>query len=482
MARHGLLQIKPDIPNAKDDRMEEQMQQLLTECVNYFKKKKVYNKLFNALRKKYASLGHMGGTINLKGLPSNERHDLEGFLKKDFGAADNIKISFTLMEKSLKQSRFASLSWEEILTAYFEEPLVIKKQEKAEEIHSKNSFFNKCILYLEQNYNTDNTNIQDILKWFADIWQQNGKGRQILIKMYNEDNKTRSGSSSKENTYIFITKIFKAFASLPYLKNQTLTMPVFAAQTTGNPHFFDLNTPACRLLISFIESLPGTDIEQTGLSEAEYMENLFYKAGILKDSVSNMCLAYGIHAIKKDGSMHEGIEGYYSEKEPVQITLKTLSTLGKIWTGKNHPETGVEKTTEIEKIYIVENPSVFSYLVDIYPDKAFICGNGQFKLAFYITLELLEDKTLLYYAGDFDADGLLIAQKLKNRYSSQVKLWAYNPKYYNSHISDVKLSNIALTKLEKVTAPELQQIKQCLLEHKRAVYQEAMLEAYILED
>lgn len=447
------------------------MQPLLTECVNYFKKKKVYNKLFSALRKKYASLGHMGGIIKLTNLSSDEKNDLEGFFKKDFGAEKDVKISFTLMDKALKSSKFASLAWEEILTTYFNEPLIINKQKREKEANSKNAFFDKCI----QNIPTSHIS-QNIAKWFEDVWKQNSKGSQILIKMYNDDGK------DKENTYMFIKKLFIAFSTLPCLENKMLGLPVFAATTTGNPHFFDLNTPTSKLLISFIESLPFInaeikDIKDTKqISNTEYIENLFYKAGILKDNVSNMCLAYGIHANKKDGSIHEGIEGYYREKEPVQLTLKTLSTLQNIWAGSTYHNTGVEK------IYIVENPAVFSYLTDLYPDKTFICGNGQFKLAFYITLELLKDKNLLYYAGDFDADGLLIAQKLKNRYPSQVTLWGYKPKYYNKHISDVELDSLALSKLDKITIPELKQIKECLIEHKRAVYQEAMLEAYVLSD
>ncbi len=63
------------------------MEQLLKECVTYFKKRNVYKKLFNALKKKYASLGHMGGVIKLSGLSSDEKYDLEGFFKKRGKAA-----------------------------------------------------------------------------------------------------------------------------------------------------------------------------------------------------------------------------------------------------------------------------------------------------------------------------------------------------------------------------------------------------------
>lgn len=436
------------------------MEQLLEECVSYFKKRDVYKKLFSALRRKYASLGHMGGVIRLSGLSNNEKYDLEGFFKKDLHAEEDVKISYAFMEKSLKNSKFAQLSWEEILTAYFKEPLIINKDKKEKELNNRNSFFEECAL---------GCNNKIILNWFLYVFKEKGKGSQIIFKMYNEN---------KKELELFLNKLFIAFGNLPCFEETMLLLPVFAAKTTGNPHFFDLRTSACKLLLNFIEYLLANkdfcrmDRSSTeGLSGIEYTESLLYSAGILKDNVSNTCLVYGLHGVKKDGSVHKGIEGGFIEKEPVQVTLKTLSSLECLWAGNNQQE--------IKDIYVVENPAVFSYLTDTYPDGTFICGNGQFKLAFYITLELLKEKYTIFYAGDFDADGLLIAQKLKSRYPSQVVLWGYNEEYYKKYLSDVQLDSTAVAKLEKVVAEELKPVKNCLLKYKRAVYQETMLEIYL---
>ncbi len=436
------------------------MGQLLEECVCYFKKRDVYKKLFSALRKKYASLGHMGGVIKLSGLSSDEKYDLEGFFKKDLHAEEDVKISYAFMEKSLKNSRFAPLSWEEILTAYFKEQLIINKDKKEKELNNRNSFFEECAL---------NCNNKIVLNWFLHVFKEKGKGSQIIFKMYNED---------KKELELFLNKLFLALGKLPCFEKKMLLLPVFAAKTTGNPHFFDLRTSACKLLLSFIEYLLENknfcefNIGDTdGLSGIEYTENLLYSVGILKDNVSNTCLVYGLHGVKKDGSIHKGMEGAFIEREPVQVTLKTLSSLECLCTGNS--------MQEIKEIYVVENPAVFSYLTDTYPDGVFICGNGQFKLAFYITLELLKGKYTIFYAGDFDADGLMIAQKLKNRYPSQVVLWEYNEEYYKRYLSDVQLDNTALAKLEKVVVKELQPVKNSLLKYKMAAYQETMLEIYL---
>ena len=60
------------------------------------------------------------------------------------------------------------------------------------------------------------------------------------------------------------------------------------------------------------------------------------RQGILKDDLSNETLAYGLHAWKQDGSMHEGIEGFLREQEPVRLTLRTLGKSAKSGTAKRN--------------------------------------------------------------------------------------------------------------------------------------------------
>ena len=62
------------------------------------------------------------------------------------------------------------------------------------------------------------------------------------------------------------------------------------------------------------------------------------------------------------------------EREPARLTLRTIGTFG-----------GVH--AEREKIYLFENPAVFSVFVKKYPDCAAICGNGQPRLATLLLLE-----------------------------------------------------------------------------------------------
>ena len=55
---------------------------LLEECMLYFKARPVYKKLFLKMRDKYAGLGHFGGTAMLTSLSREEKSQLGGFFQK----------------------------------------------------------------------------------------------------------------------------------------------------------------------------------------------------------------------------------------------------------------------------------------------------------------------------------------------------------------------------------------------------------------
>ena len=189
--------------------------------------------------------------------------------------------------------------------------------------------------------------------------------------------------------------------------------------------------------------------------------SLLYEAGILNDDLSNYVLTYGLHGIMQNGKLHEGIEGYYRLKEPLQLTLLTIQNLDKIWGN--------------EIIYIVENPAVFSMLIESNKEISAICTNGQLRLSTMLLMDQLQEDSFFYYAGDFDPEGLLIAQNLKKRYKEKLYLWKYQKEYYDKAKSEVILSEQRLKKLQNICVDGLQEIKEVLLKEKRAGYQENMV-------
>lgn len=92
-----------------------------------------------------------------------------------------------------------------------------------------------------------------------------------------------------------------------------------------------------------------------------------------------------------------------------------------------------------------------------------------------MALDLFDINCKFYYSGDLDPEGLLIAQKLKNRYGTRLFLWKYEVELYKAHLSDIELDESRLKKLTSIEDPDLLSLKEEMLIRKRAVYQEQII-------
>lgn len=81
-------------------------------------------------------------------------------------------------------------------------------------------------------------------------------------------------------------------------------------------------------------------------------------------------------------------------------------------------------------------------------------------------LDKLTENSTIYYAGDFDPEGLQIAQNLKKRYPEHFIFWKYKAEYYQIQIQ--RLSWTKTIKLNK-DRPTISKIKRC--KEKYAAYQ-----------
>lgn len=427
----------------------------LEECIRYFRQRKIYDKLLWKVVDKYRSLGHFGGTVKLSGLSTEDCRHLGGFFQKDYEGRKTVTISAAAMEKALESSRFAGLRWEDILQNYFGEELVGRKEQKQQENAERERFFAQIMETAPGSPGS---------LWLEEVLQDKSEGYLLLMKHYREQSQ-----KLKRNLLLLL----QAIPRLPVLAAGDKTMShellaVFAAGTTGDPHFFDTGTLGEQLLVSFLTSrFPGfagvTDFK------AEEKAGIFYRAGLLKDELSNHALAYGIRGMGKDGRLHQGILGYLEQREPLHLTLMTLGKLA--WV---RPQTG-------KRVYIVENPAVFTILTKSWSDAAIVCGNGQIRLATLVLLDLFDEDTQFWYAGDYDPEGLLIAQKLKERYGERLQFWQYRKEFYEKYRSDVEVGDKSLKKLERIYREELQEIKLAMLRYKKAAYQEAMMGEYLAD-
>ena len=205
--------------------MQNRNESLMQECIAYFKERPVYRKLFKKIREKYVGLGHFGGTVQLTGLSQEERQQLGGFFQKDYMGKKVISISAVSMQKALDGSRFQGLEWENILQEYFQEELVAKKeQQRLEEVNRKKYFAD----IIEQCSGPG-------VIWLEKMLAVQGDAYPLLMKQYREQPET-----FREILVLSIN----AISQLSFLQASDKQQPtvkellaVFAAKTTGNPHF-----------------------------------------------------------------------------------------------------------------------------------------------------------------------------------------------------------------------------------------------------
>lgn len=423
----------------------------INEAVEYFKKKPVYEKLFNEFKKKYESHGKIGGIAVLTGLSTGDKEDISGFLMKDFTSEEEVRVSAKLFEKALLKSRFSSLTTLDILTHYFGIKLRTNKEKSEENEGKRAEYLAELTGYTDKAY---------IKEWLTGVFCTGADGAVVIARSYNAD---------KNELKIILQKLIKAIPMLPYFQGgkKKELLAVFAAQAAGNPHFFDDNTLAGNLLTAFLRDYFRFGYEDD-LSEAENRSNVLFKAGLIKDTLSNDVIAYGIRGRCVDGSLHQGMEGFLHQKEPVKLSLLTLANLEKTFTNS------VDR-----RVYIVENPAVFSILTSHFPEKSFICSYGQIRRAVFMLLDLFDKNTVFSYAGDFDPEGLLIAERLKKRYGERLIFWKYETDIYLKYMSEEKLTKQRIKKLDGVRDAALLKIAELMREEGRAAYQESMLEEYV---
>lgn len=413
------------------------------ECLTYFQSDKIWDRILKAFRKKYSSYASFAGTIKITGLSVQDIETLEGFFCKNYHGKKSVSISASTFVKALSASKFDDVTAERLLELYFGGPIKGKKEKEAER-----------------------------RKQCGKIWndfsgkQENTPAGQFLTIIKEEVKPARK--EPLENWEIQLELAADMINALPFWSNRIEHLAIFASRVTGNPHAFDAGTISGNLLYRLIQRMNKD--RQIVLPENKVFPSLqrhrcYLSVGLMLDQVSNYMMFYGISARKKEGTVHAGIEGFLQEREMVQIPLVVLAKCEKIEC-PNH------------RIRIVENPSIFALLcAKATGEEAYICMNGQPRLSALLSLELLaKSDTKIYYAGDLDPEGLLIAQKLKKYYQGFFEYWHMTEEDYRKSRSEEVISEKRLKILDHITDPELRKVADAVAKYKTAGYQEKIFE------
>lgn len=411
-------------------------------AADYFKSDKGFDRLFQRLAHKYASYDReTPGTVTLTNLKDYEKRTLSMFMKKDYTLNKSVSIRLEHIQSRIDETRFEGVTLKEVIEEYFEKCI---KTNKALRIEQSN-LYNDYVKYLLAKH-IEKKEISELIDKVMNSSNKNSAWIKISFK--NETDKTKEVTE----------KIIDAIISLPEVPEK---LPVYCSRVFRNPHALDKDTFNQKMFNIFIEVLyelrTGAKSEVNSHTKAV----IYYYFNLYIDDVSNMVLCKNILA-SKNKINHKGWEGFYKNNESIQVTLTNLSNIDEV-------------TVKHDFVLVVENPSVFTSVSDALSDKKIpvVCTYGQLKLSGLILLELLEKKCkTIYYSGDIDPEGMLIADKLKTKFNSKLEFITFDKVTYKNNLSNVDISEIRLSKLNKLEDETLISLAVELNKEKKAVYEE----------
>ena len=468
-------------------------------CLAYFRSMPVFERLLSQFCEKYRSYGCFCGSARLNIRSEDEREALEGFFARSYHNQKTATISAQAFRRALEHTRFVELSPEEILEAFAGAPLSGKREEESR----RKACIARC--------------------WKAAIGQQEAyadceASRQLLHELRAVAEKEEPAISSEDVPSIgaidntahtctseeAVTALYRQLMSgrQELVENKLLCaltedlhilvraleilnrlcvekryqyLPVFAAVLFGDPHRLDPGTRDAhllQLLLQWLEIQRGVEADEMNSIPSLRRQARYLSAGILLDDVSNYAMLCGVEAIERDGLVHAGMAGFAADGAPVNVPLSVITGWAQLRCRDN-------------TLWIVENPVVYAVLCERFGrTRSLMCMNGQPRLSAWLILRLLRAAgTRVYYAGDFDPEGLCIAEKVQQSLlPGQCVFWHMSEADYRSAQSRKPIEARRMKMLDHLQDSLLKTTAVLIRKQGVAGYQENILQMYLSEE
>ncbi|MEN6414794.1 MAG: TIGR02679 family protein [Veillonellales bacterium] len=440
---------------------------LLAEAADYFHSHSGLERLLAGMTEKYRTLGRLAGVVVLTGVSREEKTALESFFRRVLPAG-SLRISAEKFKTALAETRFGGLDPLAVLAAWQGEPLV-SRREKQEQAESRRR---RALTALLAKFSQP----------FCQAWLKGALDR--------EEGTRRVQTAFRRDPRRFMENMSVALRAMAGLPEEYRRLPVFSREICGNPHGLDIDGEAGKLLLEGLAYIRRSRQEEcdssfcTGdggesperLSAIEVITELLYHFRLLRDDLLNFVTCIGLAADDRRGEIVYWRRAVQAGA-PLNLPLREVVRAVKIY-----PAAAGRENDAGYEVLVVENSGVFSALLDekggdgSWGGKPLVCLHGQPKLASWALLDRLAGSgALLRYAGDFDPEGLQIAQKLLRRYAGRAGLWRMTAADYREAGPSEPIGRGRLNKLRSVVLPELAPLCQLMEQTGLAAYQEGLL-------
>lgn len=389
---------------------------------DYFLSKKGFQRFFEECFNKYKSYGKVTGVVSLEAISAEEADTFTNFFGKIYEEGMTTRIKVREFLKAISNTKLEEFDFLVYFKIVYKDFNGLSKSEER--------------LKKKEEYQEYLSNLPVGLKLKEIITRGSKNFNTILYSRYNKNHE----ELTKDLLNINIL--------LENIPQKATLLSVYAA-LTGNSHYLDFDK--LTLFYQILSIYLGRNYENT----ISCKKNLLNSINVYMDRVSNYIITYNL-------KINVMFDEFYKAYGPLSLNLDNISSLKSIG-GVNN------------QIYIFENPSVLNYLKFNDVKASIIICNGMPNLAMYSILDKINPGCEIYYHGDYDPEGLLIADKLK-KYNKHLILWGYDRDFYLESKPNKRISDGSIHKLNLVTSLELQEVKECLLEYRQSGYEENILE------
>lgn len=251
------------------------------------------------------------------------------------------------------------------------------------------------------------------------------------------------------NREISIDELKKIEFALKKLPTEPTRLPVFSYQIFKDPHSLDTGTQLGDLFFDCIYTM-----KPSGQNKIE----TYIAVNIIKDDILNFAT---IRNLVGDSNIFQAAA---NSQIIWNVPLIQLMNMNRV-----EPING-------NKVFLIENSSVYAIVSDRLKTAPLIMTSGQFKYATWRLLELLPEHVDIYYSSDLDPAGLVMSQKLIDRYPNRVHLFCMSEELFCDKYSfGSMLSDSKASQLKSIGNPKLLSLKRLMEEKKYVLYQEAII-------
>jgi uncharacterized protein (TIGR02679 family) len=330
-------------------------------------------RLWTEVRDRLERLGTPRGTALLTGAAEEERRAAADLLGLATVPGGELRIRLDRLDRVLRESRFGV----DLRTALevLDGPLRDRRGEQAEERDRRQKLWEDAALHPVVASRPALQQWLDELRAGGVLRRLGGKtGERLLL----------------EQALAVLTALLPA--------RPMVRLPVLASQILGDSHALDAGRPVPALVLRALAREAGLDPPR----RAAERRLLWEQAGVIADDLSCDVLALGLSP-HGGGHIGDSLRALAAAGEPARITLRQLAGADLAFSPRL-------------RVRICENPVVVAAAADRWGPASppLVCLEGHASHAAHTLLALLarHDAVFLYH-GDFDWDGLRIANQLR---------------------------------------------------------------------